>query len=126
MKNTIEKQKSALRVIGILALVFGLVAVIGGAFLTVFGVINLVNNNVGAGVVMVILGPISLIIGVPLFIWGIYGTFTASAIKATRGSIADGNIAKENGTVNGKKCPKCGATNTPNASECQVCHTPLE
>ena len=45
MKNTIEKQKSALRVIGILALVFGLVAVIGGALLTVFGVINLVNNN---------------------------------------------------------------------------------
>ena len=67
MKSTIEKQKSALRVIGILALVFGLVAVIGGAFLTVFGVINLVNNNVCAGVVMVILGPISLIIGVPLF-----------------------------------------------------------
>ncbi len=127
-KNAIEKQKNGLIGLGIAVLVFGMIAIAGGIVLTIFGSTELGNKGVSSasGWIMLVLGIILIILSLVALICGIRVIWIASALKATRGSIAEGNIPKECGTPNGIKCPKCGATNTPDVTECQVCHSPLK
>jgi len=123
-RNRIEKQRGALRGLGIAALVFGFAGLGGGVVMTIFGAINLGAKNWLAGALLLVFGILLAIASVVALIWGIYTTWLGFSVKATKGSIAEDNLSK--GTVNGKKCPKCGVTNTCDATECQVCHTPLE
>lgn len=123
MANKIVKQKRGLLVLGIIALVLFAGAITGAIILllgcqkaygvdwTSFGL------QLGWGIVLAILCAF-------LFFWGIYAVWVSTAIKADKGSIADPAIVK--GTVNGKKCPKCGCTNTPDATKCENCGEPLE
>ena len=48
-KNRIEKQRGALRGLGIAALAFGLLGLGGGAVMVVFGAINLSKGQLKAG-----------------------------------------------------------------------------
>mgnify|MGYP003296374541 CR=1 FL=1 len=123
-RNRIEKQRSALRGLGIAALVCGLAAFAGGVVMVVFGVMNLIKSSIAPGLVLTIIGALLAIAGCAATIWGFYATWVGFSIKATKGSVAEDNLSK--GTVNGKVCPKCGIANTSDATECQVCHTPLE
>ena len=45
-------------------------------------------------------------------------------IKELDGSISEENLAKEKSPTT-KVCPKCGCTNTVDATECTNCHTAL-
>lgn len=124
MSNKIEKQRTALRAIGIVALALGFLGAVGGIIMTVFGIIGLVNsNNLVGDILLLVFGVLLLIGGVLAVVWAFTATWVGFSIKATQGSIAEGDLSK--GTVNGKKCPKCGCTNTPDATECTSCHTPL-
>lgn len=122
MANKIVKSRRALLILGIISLVFFAGAIAGAIILllgcqkpglsaTDFGL------QLGWGIVLAVLCAF-------FFFWGVFAVWTSTAIKATDGSIADPAIVK--GTVNGKKCPKCGCTNTPDSTKCQNCGEPLE
>ena len=122
--NNIEKKRSALRALGIISLIFGLGAVVGGIFMIISGVTNIGTSNQTTGIILLVFCIILAILSVLAVIWGVYATWVGFSIKATRGTIAEDDEAK--GSQNTKRCPKCGAINTANSTECQVCHTPLE
>ncbi|MCQ2743144.1 MAG: hypothetical protein MJ239_07675, partial [Bacilli bacterium] len=104
-KNKIEKQKGALIGLSVAVTVISVLGFIGGVVLTIFGVINLVNQAWVPGILMTVFGVALIVLGIIFAVWGIRFIITGSAIKATEGSIAEVNLAKA-GTVNGKKCPK--------------------
>ncbi len=69
------------------------------------------------GVVLFLIGAIGLTLGI-IMIW------TGGAIKAKFGNIAELNTL--NGTVNMKKCPKCGSQIAEKDDFCGVCGKHLE
>ena len=72
-----------------------------------------------------------LIIGIVLCFGGIAGavigiifTWTANAVKATNGSIAEENLGK--GTVNMHKCSNCGKEIAEDKTICEECEENLK
>ena len=124
--NSIQKKKGALIGLAIAVLVIGLVAFVGGVLLVVFGALDLVNQawiggglKLGFGLLLTILG----VIGVG---WGIRYIWVGSALKATKGAIAEENLAKDAPGKNIKKCPHCGCTNSAENTVCSNCQKPLD
>ena len=99
--NKIEKSKTALLVLSIIFLV-------ASVLLLVFGIILLAGSLSAEKikVVEMIFGIICILAFVPFVVLGIYGLFVGTALKATKGSIAQGNLGM--GTVNASLCKKCG------------------
>lgn len=120
--NKIQKQKGALLTMGIVSLVLAVLAIVGGVALIFNGAktVSRDGSNVGS-ILMVVFGAIFCILFVVLFVFGIYGVFVASAEKATQGSIKEGNIAKDGGTVNMRKCDKCGTELKDDDTVCPNC-----
>lgn len=123
--NAIEKKKSALIGLAITALVLGLLAIGGGIVLIIFGATNLLDSNVAPGVIMLIIGILLVIAGGAGVLFGLRYIWVASAIKATKGSIAEENLAKTNQSDSTVKCPKCGCTNSKENANCSNCGEPL-
>ncbi len=124
--NSIQKKKGALIGLAIAVLVIGLGAFVGGVLLVVFGALDLVNQawiggglKLGFGLLLTILG----VIGVG---WGIRYIWVGSALKATKGAIAEENLAKDAAGKNIKKCPHCGCTNSAENTVCSNCQKPLD
>lgn len=124
--NSIQKKKGALIGLAIAVLVIGLGAFVGGVLLVVFGALDLVNQawiggglKLGFGLLLTILG----VIGVG---WGIRYIWVGSALKATKGAIAEENLAKDAPGKNIKKCPHCGCTNSAENTVCSNCQKPLD
>lgn len=107
--NRIEKGKKGLSVFGIvliaLAVTFGVLGVLG----IVFGSIKTNIPLIVGGIVGIVLCAFCVIYGV-MFVW------TASALVATNGSVAEDNLGM--GTVNQEKCQKCGMPLDPETHEC--------
>ena len=124
--NSIQKKKGALIGLAIAVLVLGLCALAGGVILAIFGGLDLVNQayvagglKLGFGVVLVLLSGVAIL-------WGIRYIWVGSAIKATKGPIAEENLAKDVPGKNVKKCPHCGCTNSAENTVCSNCQKPLE
>ena len=119
MSNSIEKQKHALVGISIAIAIISLIGVIGGIILIVCGAKTVMDEHlagglkIGFGVALVLIGGYFLVLG-------IYMLLVGSAVKATKGSIAEGNIPKA-GTVNMIKCKNCGAEVKEGEAFCNVC-----
>ena len=125
--NKIQKQKGALLTMGIVSLVLAVLAIVGGVAL-IFNGAKMASNdgsNVGS-ILMVVFGAILCILFVVLLVLGIYGVFVATAIKATQGSVKQGNIAKEGGAVNMRKCDKCGTELKDGDAVCPNCGKKVE
>lgn len=122
MANKIEKQKGVVIGFGVLALVLALVSFI-------FGVVLLATmaGKEGASLVLhIAFGIILVLLGLFLVVVGIRIVWIGGAVKATHGSISEQNLGKGDDTNKLKKvCPKCGCTNTVDATECSNCHEPL-
>ena len=73
--------------------------------------------NIAFGILLVLLG----LFLVPL---GLYMLFIGASVKATKGSLKEDNIAI-NGTVNMKKCKKCGHEVSENDLFCPKCGASL-
>ena len=120
MANKIQKQKALLITIAVLSILLGIALIVGGIVLIVG---SLTNGSAQEELVRTILytvgGLAMIIIGGFISIFGIRWLWVGSAVKATKGSIAETNLSK--GTVNGKVCPKCGCTNTPDSTKCTSC-----
>lgn len=105
-RNTIEKQKTALTIISIIAILLG-IAVAAGGIVLIISMAKKLIGHVNAWNIVGLIGGIFLSIGgIIILIAGIYYLFISRSIKATRGSIAMGNLGK--GTVNMIKCSNCG------------------
>ena len=117
--NIIEKRKGQLRLIGIIILVLGIVFGIAG-------VVLLATSGIGEklSVLKLVLGIVFMILGVAGIGFGLYFTWMASALIATKGSIAEDNLAK--GTVNMNKCENCGAEVEPGVKICAKCEENLK
>lgn len=128
MANRIQKQKAALIIISALTLVLGLAGVVGGIILVVLnaqGLISAISNDTSfvSYIILIVLGAVLAIAGLGLVAFGVRYLWTGLVLKATKGSVADPSATS--GTVNGKKCPKCGCTNTPDQTKCTSCGADL-
>jgi len=129
MANKIQKQKTALIVISVLALVLGLAGVVGGIILVVLnaqGLAAAISNDTSfvSNIIFIVIGVALAILGAGLTAFGVRYLWTGLVLKATKGSVADPSATS--GTVNGKRCPKCGCTNTPDQTKCTSCGADLD
>jgi RecJ-like exonuclease len=58
--------------------------------------------------------------------FGIKFTWVGTALTATTGSVKQGNIAKDGGTVNMVKCDKCGTERKDGETVCSECGKTFE
>ena len=123
--NSIQKKKGALIGLAIAALVFGILLLAGGVLLIVFGAKKLGDSNYVAGVIMLVFGVILALGGPIAMAWGIRYIWVGASLKATKGSIANENLAKTNQSDSVVKCPKCGCTNSKENTNCSNCGEPL-
>ncbi len=117
--NIIEKRKGQLNFIGIITLALSVI-------LAVTGVILLVTCASGGSlsILKLVFGIILLVLGIAGLVVGIIFTWTASAVKATNGSIAEDNLGK--GTANMHKCENCGAEVEEGVKICAKCEENLK
>ena len=113
--NIIEKRKNQLKWLGLGLIILSVLMLVGGIVLTalshgnvlmiVFGVLLIVLSLIGAG-------------------FGIAFAWIASALKATAGSLAEGNLGI--GTANMHKCTNCGAEVAVGQTICAKCEENLK
>lgn len=121
--NKIQKDKGMLCGLGITSIVFAIGLLAVGIILLLNGIPAIAE---GKGIAQVIIGAICLLMFIPAIGFGIYGTWLGFSLKATQGSIKEGNIAKEGGTVNMKKCDRCGTEIKDGETVCSECQKPVE
>lgn len=119
--NKIEKQKGGLLGLGIASLIGSVIVIALGVVLIIGGALNLAENVPTAGIIMLVFGGICCILFFATLIFGIYAVWVSVSLKATQGSIKEGNIAKEGGTVNMRKCDKCGTELKDGETVCSNC-----
>ena len=124
--NSIQKKKGALIALAIAVLVLGLGALAGGVILAIFGALDLGNQAFVAGGLKLGFGIVLALLGLVATVWGIRYIWVGAVIKATKGPIADENLAKDAPGKNIKKCPHCGCTNSAENTICSNCQKPLE
>ena len=127
MANKIQKQKGVLVTLGIVEILIGILFVIFGIILVVHGIQGVTkdsNPNLVMDIIRIVGGAVMTLFGCSCTLYGGRTLWISLAVRATKGSIAETNIGK--GTVNGKKCPKCGCTNTPDSTKCTSCGADLD
>ncbi len=121
--NSIEKQKGWLIGISIAMIVLAVAGLVFGIILLVAGISTISTT---AGIIKLVFGIILTLAGMVLLPLGIRWAWIGLALSATKGSIKQGNIAKEGGTVNMKKCDKCGTELKDGETVCSNCGKKFE
>lgn len=116
--NTIQKQKGGLIGLAVFMLVIGVLLLTFGIILTISGAGAITETS---GIIKLVFGILMLILSIPCALAGIRFLWIGCALTATQGSIKMGNVAKEGGTVNMKKCDKCGTERKDGETECSNC-----
>lgn len=107
--NKIEKGKKGLSALGIILIVLSVV-------FGVLGVLGIVFGAKNTNVLLIVLGVLGVLLCGFAIAYGVTFAWTASALVATKGSIAEDNLGI--GTVNQEKCQKCGMPLDPQTHEC--------
>lgn len=123
--NKIEKGKVWLIVIGIVLTLLSVVFLCGGIGLLAGGIKSVSAGTNAGGIIMIVFGSILSIMFFPAIVLGIRYIWIGAYLKATNGSIKEGNIAKEGGTINMKKCDKCGTEIKDGETVCSNCGKPV-
>ena len=121
--NSIQKQKGWLVGISIATIVIGIAAIVVGIILLIAGIPAISSLS---GILKVVGGAILILLGLVAIPLGIRWAWVGLALNATKGSIKQGNIAKEGGTVNMKKCDKCGTERKEGEEVCSNCGKKFE
>ena len=121
--NKIEKQKAWLIGLSIAMIVLAVAGLVFGIILLVSG-IGAISST--AGIIKLVFGIILVLAGMLLLPLGIKWAWVGLALSATKGSIKQGNIAKEGGTVNMVKCDKCGTELKDGEKVCSNCGKKFE
>ncbi len=118
--NIIQKGKRQLIALSVIILILAVGFFAGGVVLIVSGAMDIAASLEVFKIVMkFVFGVILIMIGLIGIVLGIIMVWTGGSIKAKFGNIAE--INQFNGTVNMKKCPKCGAAIAENDDFCGVC-----
>ncbi len=120
MANKIEKQKGVLVGFGI----FALVAALASLIIAIVLLVTMAGKEGSSLILHLVFGIILILLGGFLAVVGIRIVWIGGALKATHGSLAQENLAHEKNATT-KICPKCGCTNSADATECTSCHTAL-
>lgn len=124
--NKIEKQKGVLVGLGVAALILSAILLVGGILMLLFGIpMIIVGDQLTKGIILTVLGGLCLLMFLPTVAFGIYDTWIGSALKATRGSLKEDNLAKV-GTINMIKCSRCGEELKEGETVCSNCEKPVE
>ncbi len=124
--NKVKKNKKIYTIIAAIILVLGVGALVGSVFTLISGISKFsIEGQLVSAIIVTIVGVLLVLLGGFLVVLGIYHLWIASALKATDGNIAEGNDLA-NKTLNSKKCPKCGCTNTGDVHVCQCCGEKLD
>ena len=127
LKKDIYKElkygKKELTIVSVIVTVLSVALLAGGIALIVLGALNpdgawQIVWRVLLGVVMLVLGGVLLGVGLTMF------AVTRSMLNFNEGNVADGNRAV--GTLNVRKCEKCGTKLSDDASFCKHCGEPVE
>ena len=121
--NTIKKQKNMLICLAIVLLLLGVGCAVFGVLMLIKGIANAGDVT---GILRIIFASLLLILFIMLTLIGIRWLWVGTALKATEGSIKEGNIAKEGGTMNMKKCDKCGTELKDGETVCSNCGKKFE
>lgn len=121
--NKIQKQKGLLIGLGVAFIVISVLLLVFGIILTVNGANKLPETW---GIVKLAIGVVMIIVSIPFGLGGIRGIWIGLYMTATKGSIKEGNIAKEGGTINMIKCDKCGTEIKDGETACSNCGKPFE
>lgn len=119
--NKIQKQKGCLVALGVVAIVLGIGLLVGGIILLVSGIKGVIDASSIGQILKIVFGIIMILLSVPVVWFGIKSTWVSSAVVATQGSIKEGNIAKEGGTINMVKCQNCGTEVIDGETVCREC-----
>lgn len=120
--NKIQRQKGGLLLLGIIAFVVAVLFVVFGILLLVKGIGNVADGaTLAVGIIEIVFGVIMCLLFFPAIIFAVYALSVTLALKATVGSLKMGNIAKEGGTINMKKCDKCGTELKDGENVCSNC-----
>ena len=123
--NIIQKGKRQLIWLSVILLILAVGFFAGGVVLVVSGAMDIAAaGDVFKIVIKFVFGVVLIILGLLGITLGIVMIWTGGAIKAKFGNIAELNTL--NGTVNMKKCPKCGAAIAKDDDFCGVCGKHLE
>lgn len=124
MANKIQKQKGVLVGIGIAILVIAIAALVGGIIM----LCNIGTQEAGSVgfVLFIVFGSLLTVLGVIGLVAGVRTTWVACALKATKGTVTEKNLALDHTHSMTKTCPKCGCSNTQESKVCSNCGTELE
>ncbi len=124
--NKVKRNKKIYTILSAIVLVLGVGALVGSVFTLISGISKFgVENGLVSAIIVTIVGVLLVVLGGFLVVLGIYHLWIASALVATNGNLTDGNDLA-NKTLNSKKCPKCGCTNTGDVHTCQSCGEKLD
>ena len=121
--NKIEKQKRALIILGIVIIALSVLSLVFGIVLTVSGAKDLSET---INIIKLVFGILLILVSIPFGWASIKYIWVGAYLTATKGSIKEGNIAKEGGTVNMKKCDKCGTEIKDGETVCSNCGKAIE
>lgn len=107
--NRIEKGKKGLST-------FGIVLVVLSVIIGVLGILGIVFGAIKTNILLIVFGVVGVVLCGFAIAYGVMFVWTASALVATQGSIAEDNLGI--GTVNQEKCQKCGMPLDPQTHEC--------
>ena len=116
--NTIQKQKGGLIGISVFMIIIAILLVKFGIILTISGAGAITQAS---GIIKLVFGVLMIVLSIPCAIFGIRFIWVGFALTATQGSIKMGNIAKDGGTVNMRKCDKCGTELKDGENVCSNC-----
>ena len=116
--NSIEKQKRLLIILSICSLVGSLLCLVFGVLLLIKGILAIPEAS---GIIKTVFGSMLVLLFFALVTFGIRWLWVGLSLKATKGSIKEGNIAKDGGTVNMRKCDKCGPELKEGETVCSNC-----
>ena len=121
--NKIEKQKRALIILGVVIIALSVLSLVFGIVLTVSGAKDLSET---INIIKLVFGILLILVSIPFGWASIKYIWVGAYLTATKGSINEGNIAKEGGTVNMKKCDKCGTEIKDGETVCSNCGKAIE